>query len=605
MCLVFSGQVLAQEFLEVDQAFKLRVEVRDKQQLAAVWDIADGYKLYQSSLSVKALDPSVALPPLKLPPGKSGFDKGLDKVVETHVNSVTGTLTLPSASPTFELEVSYQGCAVAGLCYPPQTRNFRIEAQKPGLQTALTVSEEPTSSAIAASDADTAPHAARIPQGSASSGSVSGQDASIQSVLQGGNLLKIGAAFLVFGLLLSLTPCVLPMLPILSSIIVGQAAPSRRRSFLLAVSYAMGMALVYTSLGLAAGLVGEGLAAFMQKPWVLCVFALLLTAMALSMFDVFELQLPASWQGRMSQWSGRFEGGQYFSVFFMGALSSLIVGPCVAGPLAGALLYISQTRDVFIGGFALFVMACGMSVPLLLTGLSAGSLLPRVGSWMLHIKSVFGFMLLGVALWMVNPLMNWQVRLMSWGAWLVLAAFFTPLFSPGQSSDGFAKRLGRAMGLLVLLVGMAEFIGGMMGHTEIWTPLKSPVSSTANVPTKSHVQFERIAGIEALDEVLRKSDRPVVLDFYADWCASCLEMEQFTFTDSQVVAQMQGWRKLQVDVTNNTHEDRALMRRFQLFGPPAMIFFQKDGTEFSDARLMGYMPAPAFSQHLDKISKAN
>lgn len=605
MCLVFSGQVLAQEFLEVDQAFKLRVEVRDKQQLAAVWDIADGYKLYQSSLSVKALDPSVALPPLKLPPGKSGFDKGLDKVVETHVNSVTGTLTLPSASPTFELEVSYQGCAVAGLCYPPQTRNFRIEAQKPGLQTALTVPEVPTSSAIAASDADTAPHAAKTPQGSASSGSVSGQDASIQSVLQGGNLLKIGAAFLVFGLLLSLTPCVLPMLPILSSIIVGQAAPSRRRSFLLAVSYAMGMALVYTSLGLAAGLVGEGLAAFMQKPWVLCVFALLLTAMALSMFDVFELQLPASWQGRMSQWSGRFEGGQYFSVFVMGALSSLIVGPCVAGPLAGALLYISQTRDVFIGGFALFVMACGMSVPLLLTGLSAGSLLPRVGSWMLHIKSVFGFMLLGVALWMVNPLMNWQVRLMSWGAWLVLAAFFTPLFSPGQSSDGFAKRLGRAMGLLVLLVGMAEFIGGMMGHTEIWTPLKSPVSSAANVPTKSHVQFERIAGIEALDEVLRKSDRPVVLDFYADWCASCLEMEQFTFTDSQVVAQMQGWRKLQVDVTNNTHEDRALMRRFQLFGPPAMIFFQKDGTEFSDARLMGYMPAPAFSQHLDKISKAN
>lgn len=469
MCLVFSGQVLAQEFLEVDQAFKLRVEVRDKQQLAAVWDIADGYKLYQSSLSVKSLDPSVVLPSLKLPPGKSGFDKGLDKVVETYVNSVTGTLILPFASPTFELEVSYQGCAVAGLCYPPQTRYFQIEVQKPGVQSAVMVSEEPTS---AASDVGMAPNAAKTSQATASSGSVSGQDASIQSVLQGGNLLKIGAAFLVFGLLLSLTPCVLPMLPILSSIIVGQASPSRRRSFLLAVSYSLGMALVYTSLGVAAGLVGEGLAAFMQKPWVLCIFALLLTAMALSMFDVFELQLPASWQGHLSQWSGRFEGGQYLSVFVMGALSSLIVGPCVAGPLAGALLYISQTRDVFIGGFALFVMACGMSVPLLLTGLSAGSLLPRVGSWMLHIKSVFGFMLLGVALWMVNPLMNGQVRLMSWGAWLVLAAFFTPLFSLGQSSDGFSKRLGRAMGLLVLLVGMSEFLGGMMGHTEIWMPLE-------------------------------------------------------------------------------------------------------------------------------------
>lgn len=605
ICLLLSGQVLAQEFLEVDQAFKLRGEIRDDQQLAVTWDIADGYKLYQSSMSVKALDLSVALPHLKLPPGKSGFDKGLGKVVATYANSVTGTMTLPSASPTFGLEVSYQGCAAAGLCYPPQTRNFQIEAQKPGMQTPLTVSDEPTSVGITASDAGTAANAAITPQGSASSGSVRGQDASIQSVLQGGNLLQIGAAFLVFGLLLSLTPCVLPMLPILSSIIVGQTAPSRRRSFLLAVSYAMGMALVYTCLGLAAGLVGEGLAAFMQKPWVLCVFALLLTAMALSMFDVFELQLPASWQGRMSQWSGRFEGGQYFSVFVMGALSSLIVGPCVAGPLAGALLYISQTRDVFIGGFALFVMACGMSVPLLLTGLSAGSLLPRVGKWMLHIKSVFGFMLLAVALWMVNPLMNGQVRLMSWGAWLVLVAFFTPLFSPGQSTDGFSMRMGRTMGLLVLLVGMAELIGGMMGHTDIWTPLKSPVSTAANLPTKAHVQFERIAGMEALDEVLRTSDRPVVLDFYADWCASCLEMEQFTFTDSQVVAQMQGWRKVQVDVTKNTQEDRAFMRRFQLFGPPAMIFFKKDGVEIADARLMGYQSASAFSQHLDKISKIN
>lgn len=592
MGLIFSGQVWAQEFLEVDQAFKLQVEVRDKQQLAAVWTIADGYKLYQSSLAVKAVDSSIALPPLMLPPAKAGFDKGLNKVVETYLHSVTGTLTLPTASPTLALEVTYQGCAVAGLCYPPQTRTFRIETQKLGLQTALAVTDE---LATPASTAGLAP----------SAGAVEPQEGSIQRVLQGGNLLKIGAAFLVFGLLLSLTPCVLPMLPILSSIIVGQLAPSRRRSFLLAVSYSMGMALVYTSLGLAAGLVGEGLAAFMQKPWVLSVFALLLTAMALSMFDVFELQLPASWQGHMSQWSGRFEGGQYFSVFVMGALSSLIVGPCVAGPLAGALLYISQTRDVFIGGFALFVMACGMSVPLLLTGLSAGSLLPRVGSWMLHIKSVFGFMLLGVALWMVNPLMNTQVRLMAWGAWLVLAAFFTPLFSKVQSTDGFSIRLGRAIGLLVLLAGMAEFVGGMMGHAEILTPLRSPVTSAANVPAEAHVQFERIANMQALDEVLRTSDRPVVLDFYADWCASCLEMEQFTFTDSQVVAQMQGWRKLQVDVTKNTKEDREFMRRFQLFGPPAMIFFKKDGSEFSDARLMGYLPASVFKQHLDKLLKAN
>lgn len=607
LCLALNGLAWADEFLEVDQAFKLRLEMRAQQQLAVVWDIADGYKLYQDSLALKPIDTRVTLPALTLPTAKSGFDKGLNRVVKTYVYSVTGTLNLPAATAPFSLEVSYQGCAVAGLCYPPQTRVFRVDPSKSGQQEALIAPD---------ADAETAPAAAASGAASAAASGVpatqsspkssppiaaASQEASIQSVLQGGNLWNIGAAFLVFGLLLSLTPCVLPMLPILSSIIVGQSEVTRRRGFLLAVSYSLGMALVYTSLGVAAGLVGEGLAAFMQKPWVLGVFALLLTAMALSMFDVFELQLPASWQGHVSQWSGRFAGGQYFSVFVMGALSSLIVGPCVAGPLAGALLYISQTRDVFIGGFALFVMACGMSVPLLLTGLSAGSLLPRAGSWMLHVKSVFGFMLLGVALWMVNPLMNDQVRFMAWGAWLVLAAFYTPLFSTGQGTGGFFVRLGRTAGLLLLLSGLAEFSGALMGHSDLLTPLKSPASQTSAAPAPAHVQFERIADMQALDDVLRNSDRPVVLDFYADWCTSCLEMEKFTFTDPKVVAQMQGWRRLQVDVTQNTPADRAFMRRFQLFGPPAMIFFQKNGTEFTGSRLVGYMAAPAFSQHLDKL----
>ena len=587
---LWSGWCLAEEYLDPDKAFTVRVESRDNRQLTVVWNIADGYKLYQDSMSAKAVDPLVKLPELTLPPGKRSFDKALEKEVSTYQKTVTGVLVLPKGQAPFDLEVGYQGCAIAGLCYPPQTRTYRIEPTRTGLQAEVTAPDSNAAASAATPAAATAP--------ADEAGLISG-------VLKGGNILKISAAFLLFGLLLSFTPCVLPMLPILSSIIVGQGVTSRQQSFMLAVSYSLGMALVYTALGVAAGLIGEGLAAFLQKPWVLTLFALLLVAMALSMFDVFQLQLPASWQGSVSGLSGRFQGGQHIGVFLMGALSSLIVGPCVAGPLAGALLYISQTRDVWMGGFALFAMACGMSVPLLLTGLSAGSLLPRAGNWMNHVKAFFGFMLLSVALWMVNPLMNTQVRLMAWGAWLVLAAFFTPLFAKVQSTDGFSIRLGRAIGLLVLLAGMAEFVGGMMGHAEILTPLKSPVTSAANVPAKAHVQFERIANMQALDEVLRTSDRPVVLDFYADWCASCLEMEQFTFTDSQVVAQMQGWRKLQVDVTKNTKEDREFMRRFQLFGPPAMIFFKKDGTEYSDARLMGYLPAPVFKQHLDKLSKAN
>jgi len=599
MCWTFSGMALADEFLDVDQAFVLRVEMREKNQLAMVWKIAEGYKLYKTSLSAQSLNEQVKLTPLNLPPAKSAFDKGLDKVVETYLNQVTGTVVLPAGAQGFDLEVSYQGCAVAGLCYPPQTRVFKIDPLRLGPQAEV----ETADAANPETSPSTSPNTAASSDPGARQGDSASED-SIQSVLQGGNLWAIGAAFLVFGLLLSLTPCVLPMLPILSSIIVGQQDANPRRSFLLALSYSLGMALVYTSLGVAAGLVGEGLAAFMQKPWVLCLFALLLMAMALSMFDVFQLQLPASWQGKMNEGVGRFEGGKYLSVFVMGALSSLIVGPCVAGPLAGALLYISQTRDVFVGGFALFVMACGMSVPLLLTGLSAGKLLPRAGAWMVHVKSIFGFMLLGVSLWMVNPLLNDQARLMAWGALLVLAALFTPLTSNWQAESGFFVKCGRAAGVLLLLAGSAEFVGGLMGNTELLSPLKSANTSVTTNAGASHLSFERIAGVKQLDEVLKNSDRPVVLDFYADWCTSCLEMEKLTFRDPQVIANMQSWRRLQVDVTRNTPEDREMMRRFNLFGPPAMIFFHKEGTEMAGSRLVGYMAAPAFNAHLEKISKS-
>lgn len=598
LCFVFNGLALADDFLEVDEAFKLRVEMRDKNQLAVVWDIAKDYKLYKSSLQAKPADDSLKLPELKLPKAKSGFDKGLGQVVETYVLGVTGLMTLAPATAGFELEISYQGCAVAGLCYPPQTRKFKVNPQLLGLQARVDTEDAATDTAANGAAPTTTLTSIVLAEEDV-------QEDSIQSVLKGGNLWAIGGAFLVFGLLLSLTPCVLPMLPILSSIIVGQQEVHPRRSFLLALSYSMGMALVYTSLGLAAGLVGEGLAAFMQKPWVLSMFALLLVIMALSMFDVFSLQLPTRFQGWMSQGVDRFQGGQYLSVFVMGALSSLIVGPCVAGPLAGALLYISQTRDVFIGGFALFVMACGMSVPLLLTGLSAGRLLPRAGNWMMHVKSVFGFTLFGVALWMVNPLLNDQARLMAWGALLVFSAFFTPLFSGGQANGGFFTKLSRAAGLLLLLLGMAEFMGGLMGGTDMSAPLKPHVTTATTSTSKDHVQFERIASIRQLEDILRNADRPVLLDLYADWCTSCLEMEKFTFTDATVVERMQSWRRLQIDVTKNSAEDRELMRRFNLFGPPAMIFFEANGREIQKYRLMGFLAATEFKAHLDNAIQLN
>ncbi|MEN9317267.1 MAG: hypothetical protein RIS35_3660, partial [Pseudomonadota bacterium] len=598
-----AGGAVADAFLDPGAAFKPHVEVREGRVLAVTWEIAEGYKLYRESLSAKA---TPALPTMRLPEGRRGFDEALGKEVTTYQKAVTGQVTLPTGAREFTLEIGFQGCAIEGFCYPPQTRLYRVDPARVGLQTDITPPEDIAESGTTVpAAAAVAPEAdrGRSVVGTASATIVgAGDDAStVQRVLQGGSLITIALSFLLFGLLLSFTPCVLPMIPILSSIIVGQQAPSRGRSFMLAVSYSLGMALVYTALGVAAGLVGEGLAAFMQQPVVLGVFALMLSAFALSMFDVYQLQLPASWQGGVSEVSGRFQGGKYLGVFAMGAVSSLIVGPCVAGPLAGALLYISQTRDVLIGGFALFAMACGMSVPLLLTGLSAGSLLPKAGMWMNHVKTVFGFMLLAVALWMVNPLLGDNARLMAWGALLVLAAFFTPLLSPRDPGEGFFTRAGRMAGVLVLVTGLAEFTGGLMGNSDPLAPLSSRQVLAAAAPGRTtHVEFERISGAKALDAALRASDRPVVLDFYADWCASCLEMEKLTFRDSKVVERMQSWRRLQVDVTKNTPEDRELMRRFRLFGPPALVFFSKEGLELEHLRLIGYLGAKPFLDHLDK-----
>lgn len=582
----FLNCVSAQEFLDPSQAFKLQVQKNANQQMELTWEIAAGYKLYKESMSAKAVNASAELPLMKLPAGKSGFDELLGKVVSTYQSKVSATIEASAFTKPFELEVTYQGCAVAGLCYPPQTQRFAFDPDKVG---SMAVVASPTEEAVAPAASKTLPEQ-----------DGSDEASSIQGVLRGGNLLKIAGAFLVFGLLLSFTPCVLPMIPILSSIIVGQQGISnRRQTFMLAVSYSLGMAMVYTILGVAAGMIGEGLAAFMQKPWVLLLFALMLAGMALSMFDVYQLQLPARLQGALTEQSSRFKGGRHLSVFFMGALSSLIVGPCVAGPLAGALLYISQTGDIFIGGFALFAMACGMSAPLLLTGLSAGSLLPRAGSWMNHVKSAFGFMLLGVSLWMINPLMSDSARLFAWGALLVFLSVFTPIFSSMQSHEPFGRRVARAFGILVLLTGLAQFSGALMGNSDLLKPLKS--QGSAKVDVAQHVQFERIKSLADLEEILRTSNRPVMLDFYADWCVACLEMEKFTFIDPQVISQMKSWRLLQVDVTQNTPLDRELMKKFDLFGPPAMVFFDPQGQEIKASRVIGFMAAKPFEQHLDRV----
>jgi thiol:disulfide interchange protein DsbD len=575
------------DFLPPEQAFKLSAELRPGAILHLTWAIAPGYHLYRDRLVFTA--PQVGQP--ALPDGVRKFDSNFNKEMETYAGQLAADLPLKAdAHQPFVLRVGYQGCADAGLCYPPAEVAFNVDPAAPG---ALRLAAADAAAPAAA------PPATSVATSAAAPPPAREDDSSLaQRTLQSGSAWRIGLAFLAFGLLLSFTPCVLPMVPILSSIIVGEGNVSRSKGLILALAYSLGMALVYTALGVAAGLAGEGLAGALQKPWVLLTFGALLVALALSMFDVYQLQLPSGLQSRLSATSGRMSGGRFAGVFIMGALSALIVGPCVAGPLAGALLYISQTKNVWTGGWALFSMAAGMSVPLLLTGVSAGSLLPRAGAWMNHVKRVFGLLLLAVAIWMVTPVFPVTVAMLLWGAFAVLCAVFLRVFEPIGAGAGLGAYAGKTLGLVLLTAGLFELLGAASAGQDVLQPLAHlrgmPVAAAAENKEK---KFERIRTLADLDRVLASSTTPVMLDFYADWCVSCKEMERFTFSEPKVEAQMKQVKLLQVDVTANNDEDRALMKKFGLFGPPGIILF-KQGKEVPDSRVIGFMAADQFARHL-------
>ena len=415
--------------------------------------------------------------------------------------------------------------------------------------------------------------------------------------------MPVVGVFFVAGLLLSLTPCVLPMLPILSSIIVGHGEKvSRGRGLGLAASYSIGMALVYTALGVAAGLAGEGLAAALQSPWVISAFAAGLVVLALSMFGVYELQLPSAVTGRLTKTSQGLPAGKVVSVFAMGGMSALIVSPCVAAPLAGALVYLSQTRNVWLGGSALFSLAAGMSVPLLLVGASAGALLPRAGPWMNEVKHLFGLMLLGVALWTVQVLLPPTLVLAVWGALLVATAVLL-VSSTTHAHRGVGGGLGllrRSMAAVVGICGLMQLVGAASGGSDPLQPLAHFKTARSDGDATARPIFARVRDVVELDAALRDAGRPVMLDFYADWCVSCKEMERYTFADPAVKMKLAGALLLKADVTANSADDRALLKRFQLFGPPGTIFFDAQGREIAEARLIGYQDSVQFQRTLQK-----
>jgi thiol:disulfide interchange protein DsbD len=446
----------------------------------------------------------------------------------------------------------------------------------------------------AASAASAAPASNAAAASSASLTSPPSELSGIAALLQGGRLLAIVPAFILLGLGLAFTPCVLPMVPILSSIIVGEGRQTgRARGFVLSLSYSLGMAIVYTLLGVAAGLLGEGLAAALQNPWVLGAFALLIAAMALSMFGVYQLQVPAALQTRLADASGRQASGKLAGVFVMGAISALIVGPCVAAPLAGALVYISQTRDVLVGGTALFAMAVGMSVPLLLVGVSAGSLLPRAGMWMEAVKRFFGVLMLAMALWMAAPVLPGLLQMLLWAA-LLLGYGFYLLRTTGKPRHWAAMALGAGAAVL----GATQLVGLASGARD---PL-APLARFTGAAQSQALAFTRIKTVAQLDAALAAANgKTAMLDFYADWCVSCKEMEKLTFVDPAVKARLANTLLLQVDVTANDADDRALLKRFGLFGPPGIILFDRTGRELADGRVIGYQDSQKFLASLGRL----
>jgi len=587
------------DFLDPEVAFKLAARAADERTVEVIVTAVPGYYLYREQFKFTAVGATIGA--AVMPQGKVKFDETFQKNVETYRDVVRIAIPVVQAPARFRLLVTSQGCADKGLCYPPLER---------GVDVGLTGFGGDGSTRVlnAADTAATGRPSRALPRGSAADAvapvaaavvpSAAGNDI-LDSALHDGKFWPVVGVFLIAGVLLSLTPCVLPMLPILSSIIVGEGSRvSRWRGFSLAASYSLGMALVYTALGVAAGLAGAGLAAALQKPWVLVAFGLGLVALAMSMFGVYELQLPAAFHGRMTHASQRLPAGRYVPVFAMGGISALIVSPCVAAPLAGALVYLSQTRDVVLGGSALFSLAAGMSVPLLLVGASAGALLPRAGAWMTEVKRFFGLLLLGVALYTVQSILPAPLTLALWGALLVSAGVLVISQTHGHQHGGWSRSLWRRCAAAVLAVlGILQLAGALSGGNDPLQPL-GHLARRGDGAVTGAPQFVSLRTVGDLDNALRTAGRPVMLDFYADWCVSCKEMERFTFSDPAVQRKLQGALLLKADVTANNADDQALLKRFNLFGPPGTIFFDATGREAPNARIVGFQNATQFMRTL-------
>ncbi len=573
----------ADEPLPVEEAFRASARLIDDKQVEVRFQVADGYYLYRHRFKFAADGITFGEP--ALPPGKPKKDDAFGEV-EIYRGELVFTLPISAGQPPFTLQLTSQGCADIGICYPPQVH--ALEVSSGGTVGSL------LGRALGRSEAPAPASAAPAPAGDEHD-----ESGRIARLLDGGSTLATLASFFGFGLLLAFTPCVFPMIPILSGIIVGHGHTiSKGRALALSLLYVLGMAVTYAAAGVAAGLSGTLLAAALQNPWVLGGFALVFVALALSMFGFYELQLPTALQSRLSDSANHQQGGSPAGVVAMGALSALIVGPCVAAPLAGALLYIAKSGDAVLGGAALFAMALGMGAPLVIVGVLARSALPKPGPWMEGVRRAFGVMLLAVAVWLVSPVLPSIVPMLAWAGLLIFSAIYLHALDPLPSHAAGWQRFWKGVGVLALLAGAALFVGALAGSRDPLQPLAILRAQAAQAP-EAGTKFQRVGSVEALDQALKTATRPVMLDFYADWCISCKEMERFTFADPAVARRLAGFQLLQADVTANNEADKALLKRFGLFGPPGIIFFDSAGQERQWLRVVGFQPAEAFGRVLD------
>jgi thiol:disulfide interchange protein DsbD len=575
-----TGQSTNGDFPPVDEVFMPEVFAVDGNAVEVGIQVVPGFYIYKDKVSVRSLTPGVQAGLWDLPKGKMKTDEYFGEM-EVYVDSFLAPLALARATPEamdVELEIGYQGCAEGGLCYMPQKRVLGVR-----LPAAETVTDL---SASAGSD---------VPMS---------EQGRLARVIVDGNMWAVVVTFFGLGLLLAFTPCVLPMVPILTSIIAGEGdKTSPLRGFVLSLSYVMGMAIVYTAAGIFAVAAGAQVQAAFNQPWVLTVFAGLFVLLAIAMFGGYDLQMPSSIQSRLVGVSNKQKSGTVVGAFIMGALSSLIVTACVAPALVAALAVMAQTGDYVRGGTALFAMSLGMGAPLLLVGAAQGKFLPKAGPWMIAVKNAFGFMMLGLAIWMLSRILPGTVTMFLWAVLVFMTGVFLGGLTTLTQEATSAQKLGKGFGFLAIIYGIILLLGAFTGGSNPLQPLASVnVGGGAMVAEAEHeLPFKRIKTVDDLDREVAAaaaSGKTAFLDFYADWCVSCKEMEAFTFTDSAVQAALANTVWLQADVTANDEADQALLNRFGVFGPPTIIFFDVSGQQRKGYEVVGYMKAEAFVEHL-------